>query len=412
LYDNALLVSLYADAYRQSKEPLYENIIRQTIDFVCRELQSPTGGFYSALDADSEGVEGKYYCWTPEEFTFLNAGDRALALDYFNIGPRGFWEHGMHIPLRVDSDAEIAQRHGLDSGQLTENINRIRNAMLEVREQRVKPGLDDKILCSWNAMMLTACLDAYTATGYTPAFEMAMRNLAFMRKYFLTKDNKHLWHCAKIREAQIDQSVEGFLEDYAFCIEALLHSFYMTCDAELLELAINLADTVLEEFKDTETGLFFFTGVHQEMVLLRKPEVGDNVIPSSNAVIAHQFSRLHRITGLKRFDGIAEQLLDVMQNDVATQAPWFSRWARLHLELLHEEEIVVAGPEAATDCLSLHGTYKPLTLMCGISSPSAHALFSGRISGNETRYFVCREKTCSQPFFQISEAMSAAPFPR
>ncbi len=412
LYDNALLISLYADAYRNSPDPLYADVIHRSIDFIYREMLSPKGGFYSALDADSEGVEGKYYCWSPNELDFLPEEDRVLACDYFNIGSRGYWEHGMHIPLRHDSDAMVAQRHGLDANAFVERIDRIRSSMLNFRSGRVRPGTDDKMLCNWNALMLTACLEAYTSTNCVRAFELANLNLSFFKAHFLSEDKKHLWHCAKEVDDRVVKSVSGFLDDYAFAIEALLQWNSVMCDMEALTLAINLAQTVLDEFYDEQSGLCFYTSIKQELVLMRKMEVSDNVIPSSNSVIAHQFSRLHRMTGSPRFAGLAERMLYVMRTEYGNQASWYSRWARLDLELAYEEEIVLTGPLAPNGSRAIHATYRPLSLICGSVYGSELPVFSGRHTEAGVRVYVCRQKTCSAPFQNTQEALAATGFPQ
>ncbi|MBL7925154.1 MAG: thioredoxin domain-containing protein, partial [Bacteroidia bacterium] len=176
LYDNALLVSLYADAFKRRPLPLYREVVAGTLDFVSREMTSPGGGFYSALDADTEGVEGKFYCWNIDELRALLGEEAELAQDYFSINEKGYWEHDRYILLRNDNEEELALRHRTGIEEFRQRIHVIKQKMFASREERVRPGLDDKILCSWNAMMMTAFLDAWAALGDPSLLDAAQKS--------------------------------------------------------------------------------------------------------------------------------------------------------------------------------------------------------------------------------------------
>ena len=212
LYDNAQLISLYCDAWKLTGDVLFRETAEETLAFVQRELLSPSGGFYAALDADSEGVEGKFYCWNPDQLSELKKEeDRDFAVRYFNINEHGYWEHDRYIPLRLKRDEALADEWGISLDQLLARKQQVRSEMLQLRSSRVRPGLDDKILCSWNALMMSACLDAYTAFGKQEYLDMATRNLAFVKAHLLR--DAVLRHSAVERSSEVIVGQEGFLED-------------------------------------------------------------------------------------------------------------------------------------------------------------------------------------------------------
>ena len=404
LYDNALLISLYADSYKASGNSLYKQIIEQSMEFVCRELSSPSGAFYSALDADSEGVEGKFYCWNPDEMEKVLGEDARIAIDYYNINARGYWEHDFYIPLRHDAEDEFASAQDLTVDELKVRINTIREKLFQYRQSKVAPGLDDKILCSWNALMLSACVDAYTAVGNKFYLNCALKSAAFIRTYFVRPGDK-LWHAAKEVSGSVTTSIEGFLEDYAFVIDAFLSLYGITMDETFLEDAIRLTKTVLSDFSDDATGLFWFTSTVAEPLISRKLEVTDDVIPSSNAVMSQNLLRLSRITEELSFEERAQRMLKQMVNDTIRSTPWHSRWARVMLEWKSGAEIAVCGEDAQTFLIDLQREYLPLTVFSGAPSTSSVALLRNRFKAGETVIYVCRNHACQSPVNSVKNAL-------
>ncbi len=405
LYDNALLVSLYADAFKRTGNALYKEVMGRTLGFVSREMTSPAGGFYSALDADSEGVEGKFYCWSPEEVMEVAGADYRLALDYFNVNERGFWEHANYIPLRHFNDDELAVKYGMGITEFQQKVDMIRDKLFRTRARRVPPGLDDKMICSWNALMLSAWLDAYTATGENSYLHQALKTAAFMRKAFF-QDDYHLFHSVKESDSGYRQSVNGFLEDYAMTIEALINLHSVTMQEEYYTDALRLTALVNDEFLDEESALYWFTSRKAEKLITRKYELQDNVIPSSNAVMSHNLLRLSVLSGNVSWENQCRKMLVRMKEEVVKATPWHSRWARVFLELEHGNELVICGEGAGLKLKDIHSHYLPLSLIAASERFSEIEIFKNRCTGKPALIYVCRNRTCHPPVNSVAEALA------
>jgi uncharacterized protein len=230
LYDNAQLVTLYSEAFQATQDPLYKQVVFETLEFIEREMTSPEGGFYSALDADSEGVEGKYYVWKQEELKNILKEDFIVFADYFNVNERGFWEHDNYVLMRHDDDEVVAERQGISVTALQELIQKCKKNILSERQKRIRPGLDNKILTSWNALMLKGYIDAYNAFGEQKYLDAAEKNVGYLISH-ACKENKLLHLVKSVSSLQCSsENIEeyGFLEDYSFLIEALLSIYQST----------------------------------------------------------------------------------------------------------------------------------------------------------------------------------------
>ncbi|MDX2189194.1 MAG: thioredoxin domain-containing protein [Bacteroidota bacterium] len=287
LYDNAQLLSLYSEAYVATREPLFKRVVYETIEFVQQELTSHEGAFYSALDADSEGVEGKYYVWTNSEFNELLKEDYEFASDFYGIEAKGNWEHDFNILFCQKTLEEYCQENELSFDLYEIILKEIKNKLRFARNQRIKPGLDDKTLASWNGLMMNGLIDAYRAFDEENFLQMAIKNGNFIIQKM--KNGSGLWHTFKDGKA----SIMGFLEDYAFVIQAFINLYEATFDEHWLVQAKLLMDYVLENFIDTEEIFLFFTDKNAEKLIARKKEIYDNVIPSSNSTMAINLWQLY-----------------------------------------------------------------------------------------------------------------------
>ena len=258
LYDNGQLVSLYAEAYQVTKNELYRTVVYDTVEFVRRELTSPEGGFYSSLDADSEGQEGKFYVFTKDELRAILGDEEPLFSAYYNCTVLGNWEHGQNILHRRQSDDDFASAHEIAPQVLAELLIGWKEKILAARAQRVRPGLDDKILTSWNALMLNGLVDAYRAFGYEYFLKLALNNAHFIQKNL--RQGPRLWRNYKAGRA----TITGFLEDYALLIQAYLNLYEATFDARWLREAETLTSYVQENFFDSSENLFFYTDATSE----------------------------------------------------------------------------------------------------------------------------------------------------
>ncbi|MGL4599399.1 MAG: thioredoxin domain-containing protein [Bacteroidia bacterium] len=401
LYDNAQLVSLYCEAFRETQDPVYREVIEETLAFTARELTSPEGAFYSALDADSEGEEGKFYVWNKAELQTLLGENFSWFADVFNINSIGFWEHDNYILLRRERNAVLAHKHGFTEHELQQKITAAKSLLLQVRSKRIRPGLDDKSLTSWNAMQLKAYCDAYDALGKKEYLLAALKNGKFIRGQQL-REGHLLWHSWKAGRSTIN----GFLEDYAFTIEAFFALWQISMDESWLDDARNLMETVFEKFTDSESDFFFFTSADDAALIARKHEISDNVIPASNSVIAEHLFLLGQVYGLPEWIGRAERMVKVMQQDIINYGAGYSRWMQLQLHFtLPFREVAIVGKavENIRQELLKHG----LTNQIFAGSPvvSQLPLFKNRFQEDQTLIYICENGTCEAPVATVAEAL-------
>ncbi|QHT67174.1 thioredoxin domain-containing protein [Rhodocytophaga rosea] len=406
LYDNGQLISLYSEAYTCTQHELYKDVVYQTIDFAARELRSEEGGFYSALDADSEGEEGKFYVWTYADWQEalnkieLSKIDKKLFETYYHIEPEGNWEHGNNILFRTDETA-FAQANNIDPVQFKKAHHQLKTHMLQERAKRIHPGLDDKILCSWNGLMLKGLVEAYQAFGEPLFLELALQNARFVLEK-MRKGNQ-LYHSYKNGKA----TITGYLEDYAFVIEGLLALYQATFTEEWLTEARNLTKYVIDNFYDAEEQMFFFTDANAEKLIARKKELFDNVIPSSNSAMAKNLYLLGLLLDKPAWLEISEQMLARAKKIIVSDPQYLSNWAVL---LAHRTqptaEVAIVGPKVEDFRREISTFYFPNKVLTGTTEGSDLPLLEGREAiGSKTTIYVCYNRTCQLPVFSIQEAV-------
>lgn len=400
LYDNAQLVSLYSEAYRASPKPLYRRVVEQTLAFVQRELLAPDGGFYAALDADSEGEEGKFYVWDAAEFAEVLGRDADWAGDYYNVNDLGLWEHGRYILLRTMTEEELAARQNWPVDETVERVTTVNALLLERRETRIRPGLDNKQLTSWNALMMKAFADAYRTFGRKEWLDTALRSAEFLLTVQRKADGG-LWrnHCSG------HSTINGFLEDYSFTIEAFVSLYQATFDRRWLDSADSLARYAIAHFHDVRTGMFFVAANEESLLFARKMETSDNVTPSSNASLAHGLFALGHLLGNAEYLEMSERMLRQMIALVEEQCAWHSHWAMLlqfHVFPFHE--IAVTGPDALRYRADLEAYYRPNVLLVGGMDENGLPLLEGRFEKGRTRIHVCTDSSCHLPVDDVQQA--------
>ncbi len=399
LYDNAQLIGLYSEAYRAEKNTLYKEVVYQTFDWLQREMKSPEGAFYSALDADSEGEEGKFYVWQEDELKKLIPEDEwALFANYYNINPKGHWEHGNYILLRQKPDDVFAAEHDLNLEKLKTTVNSWQATLLKERGKRVKPGLDDKVLTAWNALLITGLCQAYQTFGDAHFKKQALETAAFIHEKML-QQNGALWHTYK-KEARID----GFLDDYATVIDAWIALYGITGDQKWLYRADQLTQIVLEDFDAGKNGLFYFSKENDELIS-RNIELSDNVIPASNSMMAHNLSRLAIYMENKLYMERAEKMLMQVKESIYSYGEGFSNWGSLMLGWVYPAyEVAICGPEAAKLYREINAEYYPNLLFAVSKTESDLPLLQNRFAKGTTRIFVCQDKACKLPVEMVDEA--------
>ncbi|MBS1524972.1 MAG: thioredoxin domain-containing protein [Bacteroidetes bacterium] len=404
LYDNGQLLSLYAEAAVWNFDPLYPQIADEIIDFVKRELTSPEYGFYSALDADSEGAEGKFYTFTKKEIESILGGDAELFCIYYNITDDGNWEEEQtNVLFRKENDEQLAAKLGLGTDDLLAKIKAAKTKVFEARSKRVRPGLDHKILASWNGLMLKGLCDAYRAFGNDRYLDFAMKNARFILENLIDENGK-LQRIFK-GSSRLGKGGDGaFLDDYANVIEAFIGLYEVTFDESWLLQAKNLADRAIAHYYDQVNGIFFYTSDDDEQLIARKSEIMDGVIPASNSVMAHNLKKLGLLFDENSYLDISAQLLRNVAHLVSKYGSSYSNWATLMLyEVFGLHEIAVTGREAEKMRAELEKKYIPNKIILGGQKGSLPLLTDK--FGDATRIFVCKDKTCGLPASTVGEAL-------
>ncbi len=406
LYDNAQLVSLYSDAYLVTKDPWYKSVVYETLDFVSRELTNPEGAFYSSLDADSktkqgELEEGAFYVWTKEELKSLLDQDFSMFSEYYNINDYGLWEKGNYVLIRRESDVEICKKYSIDQATLNQKIEGWKKILLDFREKRSRPRLDDKTLTSWNALMLKGYLDAYRVFNEKEFLDAALRNANFIKNRQLKKESS-VYHNYKNGKSTIN----GYLEDYATLIEAFIALYQNTLDYEWLELSKSLTAYTITHFFDKERNIFYFTSDEDPKLIARSIESSDNVISASNSIMAKNLFLLSHYYDSSEYKGISQQMLHNMKPHIESYPSGYSNWLDLMLNFSFDfYEIVIVGAASHTKISELNKVYIPNRLLAGSTTDSNEVLLKNRFSENETLIYVCVNNSCKYPVKDVVEAV-------
>jgi uncharacterized protein len=401
LYDNALLARLYVVRYQATGESALRRVAEQTLDYVRREMTAPDGGFYSAQDADSEGEEGRFYVWQPDEVDgILGAADGELFRRYYDVTHAGNFE-GSSI-LRVTRDAtSVAVEAGIDAERLEATLARGRAALYDERSRREWPARDEKVLTSWNALMLQAYAVAAQVFGRAEDREAAVRNAEFLLRELRTDGRLHrTWRDGVAR-------IDAFLEDYALLADALLSLYETTFDARWIREACALSDRMLELFWDDAEGAFYDAATGDETLLMRPRNVDDNATPSGNSAATLLLLRLSVFTGEPRYERIAVRVLQSM-GQLLERAPlaFGHMLAAADFHLATPQEVAIMGRTDAGDTLELLGVvrerYRPNTILAvgaaGQRDDGTIPLLAGRtaLDGRATAY-VCQRFACRRP---------------
>ncbi len=401
LYDNGQLVSLYSEAYQLTKKPLYKEAVYETLEFIERELMDQSGGFYSSLDADSEGEEGKFYVWQQEDVVDLLGEDAILINEYFNITEKGNWEEHKNVLFRKKTDEQFAKKYGLKLEDIKSKVKDAKAKMLEERTKRIRPGLDDKILTSWNALMLKGYVDAYRVFGEEAFLQKAITNANFIVKNCFKKDNS-LYRNYKNGES----SINAFLDDYALTAEAFISLYQATFDEKWLAKARDLTEYSLAHFYDEESKMFFYTSDVDAPLITRKKEVSDNVIPSSNSSMAKVLYLLSKYYYNEDYLNRSKQMLANVQAKVKQQARFYSNWAYLMYYMVNEPyEVAIVGDDFKKIRQDLDQHYLPQAILLGGKNEGSMELLKNKLIEGQTTVYVCQNKVCKLPVTEANKAL-------
>jgi uncharacterized protein YyaL (SSP411 family) len=384
LYDNALLARVYLHAFQLSGEPLFERVTRETLDWALRELRQPEGGFGSALDADSEGVEGKFYVWRLDEVrAALGSELAAVAIEHFGMTEEGNFE-GANIPVRATSDPE--------------RIAEIKATLLAAREQRVRPGLDDKRLTAWNALMISALADAGVALD-----EPSYRDAAVATAEFVLRDLRADGRLLRTYN-QGRAHLNAYLEDHAFLLEALLTLYEATFDPRWFVEARGLADTILDRFADVERGGFFLTANDHERLIARPKGLEDTPIPSGNSSAVFGLLRLARLTGEARYEDAALGYIRLVQTIAGEYPTAFGHLLQaFDFVLADVREVALVGADREALEAVVREAFRPHVVLAG-GEPGGVPLLEGREPvGGRAAAYVCQHFVCQRPVTEPDE---------
>jgi uncharacterized protein YyaL (SSP411 family) len=407
LYDNGQLVSLYANAYKVFKKELFEQVIRETLEFVEKELMTPEFSFYSSLDADSlnekgELEEGAFYVWTEAELQELLKDDYGVFKDYYNINEFGHWEHQNYVLIRNQSDEVISEKHQLSFAELKTRISRCKSVLAKHRANRPKPRLDDKIITSWNALMLKGYVDAYKALGEPHYLQLALNNAHFIKEHLITEKGS-LFRTFKNEKG----SINGYLEDYAHCADAFIGLYEISTDASWLFVSAKLADYAITHFYDPDKEMFYFTSDEDALIVTRAIEKNDNVIPSSNAVMQQVLFKLARFLDNHTYNEIAEAMMKRMLNEVLEYPYSHAKWLANYMNFTEPyAEVVITGDNYKELLEEFNRQYLPNIIIAGSNSAgSMLALFENRLPTKESLIYICKNYACGLPVKTVSEAV-------
>lgn len=403
LYDNALLLSALSDAYKISKKAIFLEATEMTCDWVFREMSHAEGGFFSAQDADSEGVEGKFFVWEKKEVEQLLGADAALFCAFFDVTDDGNWEE-TNILNRPHDFLDFCKKENLDPDSTKKRLDFAKKTLFDHRSKRIWPSLDDKILLGWNALMVSGLCHAFEAVGHEIYREKAGAALGFVFSKMKKGDGKGgFFHTWKDGRAHVD----AFLEDYAYLIAALLDFFEINHEQRWLDEAANLTELVFAQFFDEKTGFFYFTGSSSADLIARRHDFSDNATPSGNAVMASNLQRLGLYFENKEWLAAAQKMLAAMLDRTQKFPQAYPEWARgLLFEIAGRQEIVVTGPAAVDKARQIGNYFVPgRLLVASETGTGALPLLEGRaVFGGETLIYICENNACRAPISEVDES--------
>ena len=403
LYDNAQLISLYSKAYQASGNGIYADVVMQSLEWIRREMTSDEGGFYSALDADSEGEEGKFYTWTKEELEKILGTEFPLFATYYNVGGKGLWEHGNNILLRDLADDVIADNYSLSVELLRKKITNSGEKLLAIRDKRIHPGLDDKQLTSWNSLMIKGYCDAYAAFGKPEYLAAAIKNAELLLSKF-TRPDQGLNHSYKSGKS----SINGYLEDYSFTIEAFIALYQVTFNEFWLLKAKSFADYTLKHFYDEQTGMFWFTSNLDPPLIARKKEISDNVVPASNSSLAKGLFTLGTYYEDIHYTEVAQKMTQGALKELERYGSGYSNWALLVMQFTFPtNEVVITGNNSEVLRKEMMQHYLPNVVFAGSKTEQSNLpLLEKRLVEGKTYIYVCTNKSCRLPVESVTEALN------
>lgn len=399
LFDNAQLISLYSFAWQTTHNSLYRSVVENTVQFVLRELYSGEG-FYSSLDADSEGEEGKFYTWSKGEVARLLGDQSEFFCQYYGITASGNWEYQKNIPDRnLGKATELIE----PTKEFEKEMIKCNKILLNERNKRIRPATDDKILTSWNAMMVSALIDAYKALGKQEYLLIAKKTADILLQKMISQENGYLFRNYQKGKA----TVNAFLDDYAFLIKSLIDLYEVSFEIHYLQKARELTETVLQDFQDQDSDLFHYNNRHFNELISQPKETGDDVIPSSNSVMAENLYLLGVLWDEKKYTDSVHKMIQTIFTAIENQPAYYINWARVFMKLVHQPyEVAIVGNDCNERLKEIQLHFLPEAIFCGSKKEENLPLLTSRYKEKETMIYVCQNRVCQQPTTSVTEALA------
>ncbi|MDB5226034.1 MAG: thioredoxin protein [Bacteroidota bacterium] len=417
LYDNGQLLSVYAQAYQLTKRPMYKSVVEKTVDWMEREMTDESGGLYSSLDADSEGVEGKFYCWRedeiksvlseihidPDDPVFHIVSDYNFVKELYNITEEGNFEHGMNVLFRTQDHEYFTEKYKLTNEEFHAAVALINNSLFEKRKEKIRPNTDDKILTEWNAIAIKGFTDAYKAFDEERYLNKATRTAEFILSNCKKED-----HRLDRNYKNGKSNINGFLPDYAFFIEALIALHQVTLEGNYLTEAFHFTEYVLQHFSNQSNGMFYLTSDVDVKLITRSMDSSDNVIPAANSTMAKNLLLLGKYFDKPEYEKMSMSMLNNVLDDVIKNPSYYSNWAIvLDMHLHMNKELVIAGNKAKEKVKTIFKNYLPDILITGSEKESELPLLKDRFAEGKTLFYLCENKSCELPVEDVNNILKS-----
>jgi len=401
IYDNSQLVSLYASAYQATKNPYYKTIVYETLNFIERELTSEKGAFYSSIDADSDGEEGKFYVWTKSEIQNILGENANLVIDYYSVTNNGNWENGTNILHKTKDDKSIAQKYKITENELLLKITEAKKILLKARSKRIRPALDDKIITAWNGLMLKGYIDAYRVFDEPKFLISAKRNAEF-----ILKNSKKADYRLDRNFKNGTSTINAFLDDYAFTIDAFIALYQATFQEKWLIEAQQLTAYSIAHFYDTKSGMFFYTSDLDPGLIARKMEISDNVIPSANSQMAKNLFVLGQYFYKDDYLEKSKKMLSNVKQNALTGGVYYANWDILMAWFASEPyEVAILGEHYLKERKAFDRYYLPNVFLSGGKNEGTLELLKNKFIKGQTTIYACRNKVCKLPATEVKKVV-------
>ena len=403
LYDNALLPPVYAEAYQITKDPFYLDVVTKTLDYVMREMTSDSGLFYSAQDADTNGEEGQTFVWKKREIENILGDDSEIFCIYYDVTDGGNFEGNTILANNINISS-LSFKFDKTENEITELLKRSSKKLLDVRDKRDQPGTDDKIITSWNSMMISAFAKGYRISGNKAYLDVAVNAATYFSQQFSKHGFIH-----RIFKNDIPK-LNGYLDDYAYLVNSLIDVFEITSDAYFLDMAQKISYHMIEHFWNETEKSFYFTADTHESLIVRPKNYYDLSVPSGNSVAANALLKLHHLVNDEKFLQISKQILELNATSAAENPFAFGYLLNvMNLYLNHPTEITIINSENSEIINSLYKKFIPEGIIIQIKNKenlkllSKYQFFEGKEFSDKTKVTICKNFTCSLPLSELSE---------